>query len=100
MQYNTVRNSIFLVSFPGDDFFDRFCANADGSHLIFMQQNEVENFLSRHIDIDEWKYLLHQYVSHINKDELCLRSQVFVIESQQFKTNSNPSRTISVLVGS
>ena len=87
--------NIFL---QGDDFFQRFSMNPDGSRVVFKKGSDVEKFMSRLIDIDEWPLQVNQHLLHYNGDLLPDKGHIFIIESQQFRTVTTPIRHITVLV--
>ena len=83
----------------GRVYFDCFCSDVDGWPITMLTPAQVNDFMGRDIDIDEWILHVKDYIFGKQGTLISDKKLVFVIESQRFRTISNPSRDISVIVG-
>ena len=63
-----------------------------------MHPTDIERFLNKHIDCDMWIAHVKSFITAINNSLICGKKSVIVIECQTFRTHTNPSRNVSVLV--
>ena len=82
----------------GPAFFERFCSAVDRWPIELMKPEDFKSFMARDIYIDEWILNVKKYI--MEKEEKLIRDKtlVFVIESQRFRTVTNPSRSVTVMV--
>ena len=70
----------------------------DGWPIEMKSGAEVNSFMDRSIDQDEWILHVKQYVKDKQAELIRDKKLIFVIESQCFRTPSNPTRDVSVIV--
>ena len=63
-----------------------------------MSALEVNSFMEREIDLYEWILQVREYVKEKEASLISHRRLVFIIESQTFKTATDPSRDLTVMV--
>ena len=76
----------------------KFQQNEDGTVVQFMHPNMVEDFMSRNVDVNTWIQEVKSYVFEANGNLIADRKLIYTMESQTFKTNTDPARRVTVIV--
>ena len=63
-----------------------------------MTPGEVNDFMGRDVDIDEWMLGVQEYLLQKQGNLISDKKLVFVMESQRFRTLTSPSRDVTVIV--
>ena len=74
------------------------CQNDDGSTIRMIRPLQVKEEMNKNIDVEKWVLTLKEYVLDVQGEWFSDKGKIFVIESQTFKTYTNPFRQISVMV--
>ena len=84
-----------IIIHAGHEFFEQLCSD---HKLELVHPYEVESFLNRPIDVETWMSQVKSHVVSVNTGLISGKKKVFIVEVQAFKTNTTPSRQISVVV--
>ena len=82
----------------GKQFFEWFCSSSDGKGVTLLHPMDVNTFMSREVDVDEWSEEVKEYVWGVKGYVPSDKEVLYLIESQCFRMTSSPPRNLTVLV--
>ena len=72
--------------------------NPDGSKINLWTSSDVNFYHNAEIDVDQFIVDLKNYVMDANDKLFASKNMIFTIEMQTFRTHTEPSRNVSVVV--
>ena len=83
----------------GLDYLKRVCRDENGVDSVkIFTVSEVNEYILDDKEVNSWMAGVKEYLLDIHGDLISHKNLVFFLETQVFLTNTNPKRSISVVV--
>ena len=83
----------------GPDYLKRVCRDENGVDSVkIFTVSEVNEYILEDKEVNRWMAGVKEYLLDIHGDLISHKNLVFFLETQVFLTNTNPKRSISVVV--
>ena len=88
-----------FLFYIGPSYLKGLCKESDTSREIMILSNQqVNEEHNDHKDVDSWIAGVKEYILEMNDELIKSKKLIFFMDSQIFRTHTNPKRAISVMV--